>query len=114
MSGAAAVTLPFVTQLRTPRGGVVRLGDGVARVTIRVQFEALWDAFVVDASTDASVLSLVVAALQHFGLRDVDVHDCMVKLHGWEVRGADATVGSSGGKDGSTYLVQYRFRRPIR
>jgi hypothetical protein len=104
----------FVTGLRTPRGQVVRLGEGAQRVTIRVQFEALWDAFVVDASTDASISSLVTAALKRFGLGDALPADFMVKLKGWEVKGAEATVGSSGGKDGSTFLVQHRFRRPIR
>jgi hypothetical protein len=79
-----------------------------------VQFEPLWDAFVVDASNEAPVASLVSAAIQRFGLAGVPASDFMVKLRGWEVKGADATVGSSGGKDGSTYLVQYRYRRPIK
>jgi hypothetical protein len=115
MAGAAVASKqPFVTALRTPRGPVVRLGEGSARMTIRVQFEALWDAFVVDASADTPILTIVSTMLQRFGVRDALPADFVVKLRGWEVKGADATVGSSGGKDGSTFLVHHRFRRPIR
>jgi hypothetical protein len=111
---AVATKQPFVTQLRTPRGGVVRVGEGGTRMIVRVQFEALWDAFVVDAAADASVASLVDAALHRFGLAGASHGDFVVKLRGWEVKGAEATVSSAGAKDGSTFLVQYRFRRPIK
>ena len=112
---AATVTRPFVTALRTPRGAVVRLGaEGGERVTVRVQFEALWDAFAADVRTDTPVATLVRAALDHYGLSHASPADFMVKLRGWEVKGVDATVASSGATDGSTFLVQYLYRRPAR
>ena len=108
-------TRPFVTQLRTPRGAVVRLGEGGGeRVTVRVQFEALWDAIAMDVRTDTPVASLVEAALRRFGLAEAQLSEFIVKLSGWEVKGAEASVGSSGAKDGSTFLVAHRFRRPVR
>ena len=112
---AAAVVRPFATSLRTPRGAVVRIGaEGGERVTVRVQFEALWDAIALDVRTDEPVATVVRAALDRFAQGSAPMSDFITKLRGWEVKGADATVESSGAKDGSTFLVAYRFRRPVR
>jgi hypothetical protein len=89
------------------------VGQGDARVTVRVQFEALWDALVVDAASDAPVSALVTATLGHFGLGDAPLSEFVVKLRGFEVKG-DATVASSGAAGGSTFLVAHRYRRPVR
>ena len=115
-TGAATITSrPFVTALRTPRGPVQRIGtDGGERVTVRVQFEALWDAVAFDVRTDEPVATLVQSALAHFKVPNTSPAEFITKLNGWEVKGADATVASSGAKDGSTFLVAYRFRRPVR
>ena len=113
--GAATGTQPFVTALRTPRGPVQRIGtDGGERVTVRVQFEALWDAVAFDVRMDEPVATLVQSALAHFKVPNTSPAEFITKLNGWEVKGADATVASSGAKDGSTFLVAYRFRRPVR
>jgi hypothetical protein len=115
VSGAVAGQRPFVTALRTPRGEVIQLGEaGGERVTVRVQFEALWDAIAVDVRTDDPVAALAIAALKRFGLPDATLGEFIVKLRGWEVKGAEVTVGSSGAKNGSTFLVAHRFRRPVR
>jgi hypothetical protein len=110
---AAAGTRPFVTALRTERGKVVRLGEGADRVTLRMQFEALWDAVAVDVPVTMPISDLTTAMLKHFGVAHAPLSDFIVKLRGWEVKG-DATVESSGAKNGSTLLVAYRFRRPVR
>ena len=113
--GATSASRPFVTALRTPGGAVHRIGaDGGERVTVRVQFEALWDAIAVDVRADESVASLVQWALAYFKVANATPAEFITKLNGWEVKGADATVASSGAKDGSTFLVAYRFRRPVR
>jgi hypothetical protein len=116
VSGAAvATTRPFITAFRTPRGDVVRLGaEGGERVTVRVQFEALWDAVAVDCRADEPVSTLVRTALGRFGLGQAPLSEFVVKLHGWEVKGTDTTVASAGAADGSTFLVHYRHRRPSR
>lgn len=117
MSGAVtaptAGARPFVTGLRTPRGAVLRVGDGGDRVMLRVQFEALWDAIVVDASADAPMAAVVRGTLQRFGCADALLSDFVVKLRGFEVKG-EATVASSGACDGSTLLVAHVRRRPVR
>lgn len=115
MSGSAvAPARPFVTALRTPRGASLRVGDGAERITVRVQFEALWDAVAVDVATSESVESLVRAALTRFGMGAAPLAEFVVKLRGWEVKGAEVTVAGSGATDGSTFLVAHRFRRPVR
>jgi hypothetical protein len=115
VSAAAVVpATPFVTALRTERGKVVRIGKGAERLTLRVQFEPLWDAIAVDVPTTMPIADLTMAVLGHFGVSQAPFSDFIVKFQGWEVKGGDATVGSSGAKNGSTLLVQYRFRRPVR
>ena len=122
MSGTATTTAtttapqrPFVTALRTPRGAILRLGaEGGERITVRVQFEALWDAVAVDVRTDEPVSTLVRAALARFGQGEAPLSEFITKLRGWEVKGAEATVASSGATDGSTFLVAHRSRRPVR
>lgn len=112
---SAVLVRPFVTALRTPRGAVVSLGAaGGSRVTVRVQFEPLWDAIAADVRTDEPISEIVRATLNRFGLAGAPVSDFMVKLRGWEVKGADATIESSGALDGSTLLIQYRYRRASR
>jgi hypothetical protein len=112
---AGAAIRPFVTALRTPRGAVLRVGaEGGDRITVRVQFEALWDAIAVDVRADEPVATLVLAALARFGQGHVPLSDFVTKLHGWEVKDAAATVASCGARNGSTFLVAYRLRRPVR
>lgn len=116
MSGAAAgAPRPFVTALRTPHGQMLRVGSGAGdRLTVRVQFEALWDAVAVDVRADESVHALAGAALDHFKVSHASLAEFVTKLNGWEVKGAEATVASSGATDGSTFLVAYRFRRAVK
>lgn len=112
---SATVARPFVSGLRTPRGAVIRVGaDGGDRLTVRLQFEALWDAIAVDVRSDEPVATLSRTVLERFGVKDATPADFVTKLNGWEVKGAEATVASSGARDGSTFLVAHRFRRPLR
>lgn len=112
---AVAHPRPFVTGLRTPRGSVVRLGaEGGARITLRVQFEALWDAVAFDVRADESLTTLVRGCLARFGEGDAPMSEFVTKLHGWEIKNLDVSIADSGARDGSTFLVAYRFRRPVR
>ena len=106
---------PFVTALRTPQGEIVRIGaEGGERVTVRVQFEPLWDATAFDVRADESLEVLIRAALARWGQGDVPMSEFVTKLNGWEVMSLGVTVADSGAVDGSTFLVAYRFRRPVR
>ena len=84
------------------------------RVRVRVQFESLWDHVPMDVPADEPVSTLVRTALARFGIANAPLAEFVTKLNGWEVKGAEATVASSGATDGSTFLVAYRFRRPVR
>jgi hypothetical protein len=115
VSGALTHPTPFVTVLRTPRGAVTQAGaPGGERVTVRLQFEALWDAMAVSVRTDEPVITLVDAILTHVGLQHASQADFVTKLRGWEVKSTEVSVAEAGARDGSTFLVAYRFRRPIR
>jgi hypothetical protein len=108
------VTAPFVSQLRARRGAI-RLGaDGQPRVSLRVQMPEVWDAVVVEAPSSEPVLSVKTNALAAL-LPDGDSADAFVlKLNGYEVLDESVSVADSGAKNGSTFLLTYRRRRPVR
>ena len=108
------MTAPFVTQLRA-RPGVIRLGaDGQARITIRVQLLEAWDMVRIETPPDepiATVKREALAALQPNG----STPDAfVVKLNGFEVLDEGVSVADTGAKNGSTFLLTYRRRRPVR
>lgn len=111
---AVATVRPFVTQLRTPRGQVLAIGEaGGDRITIRAQFEPLWDAVAMDVRTDTPVRVVARAMLDRFG-EHADLSAFVVKVRGWEVRDLDATLADAGVRAGTTVHVAYRYRRPVR
>jgi len=108
------VTAPFVSQLRS-RPGVLRLGaDGQPRITVRVQLLETWDVLRVETPATERVGALkaeALAALQPNG----DPADAFVlKLNGYEILDENVSVLDTGAKNGSTFLVTYRRRRPVR
>lgn len=112
---AAPATRPFVTTVRTPRAQVLAVGaPGGERIVVRVQFEPLWDSVAMDVRTDEPVLTLVREALAYFGEPVASMGQYVTKLFGAEVADLASTVGASGARAGSTFLVAYRFRRPVR
>ena len=105
---------PFVSQLRS-RPGVIRIGEaGTQAITIRVQVLEAWDTVRVEVSPSEPVLTVKVRALEAL-YPEADFHDdFVVKINGFEVLDENASVESSGAKDGSTYLITRRRRVPIR
>jgi Protein of Unknown function (DUF2604) len=108
------VSAPFVSQLRA-RPGVVRLGtDGQSRITVRVQLLEAWDAVRVETPESEQIGALkaeALAALQPNG----DPPDAFVlKLNGFEVLDENVSVADTGATNGSTFLLTYRRRRPVR
>jgi hypothetical protein len=104
---------PFVNSLRT-RGDAFKLGspsDQVLRV--RAQVLEAWDAIRIDANPLASVRSLKELALRELypDVRHADEY--VVKLNGFEILDEDAPISSTAARNGSTFLVTDRRRRPV-
>ena len=108
------MSAPFVTQLRA-RPGVVRLGaDGQPRITVRVQMPEVWDLVRVETPASESVRSVKAEALAVLQPQGGQPEDFVVKLNGYEVLDETASLADAGAKDGSTFLLTYRRRRPVR
>ena len=103
----------FATQLRTNRAPIF-VASGPNAITIRVEASDLWETVRVTAlpsTTVSEVKQRVVADL--FPASDLP-DDFVVKLKGWELLDARATLSDAGAEDGSILLLAYRRRRPVR
>ena len=108
------MTAPFVTELRTSDDVLnVGTGDGDA-LHLRVQVAELWDTLRVDTAGATSISEVKNAALERFFPDGAAVTDYVVKLRGFEILDENASLTSSGVKDGSTLLLARRRRRPVR
>jgi len=106
--------MPFVTALRS-RHGIVRVpGAGTSRITVRVEMPERWETVAFDVPTGAPVYALKLEALAQFGLQNALPGDFVLKLRGFEVLAEQASISESGARGGSTYLITYRRRRPVR
>ena len=107
------MSAPFVAQLRA-RPEVIRLGTGSEPViTVRVQVPEVWDTVRVDAPPDTSVLTVKTHALEEM-VPGADAGEYVTKLRGYEVLDETASLSAAGVLNGSTLLVAYRRRRPVR
>ena len=108
------MTTPFVAQLRS-RPGVIRLGsDGQPYITIRVQLAEAWDTVRVETPPTESVGAVKAQTLQALRPNGEPVDAFVVKLNGFEVLDENVSVADSGATNGSTFLLSYRRRRPVR
>jgi hypothetical protein len=108
------VSAPFVAQLRS-RPGVIRLGsDNQPRITIRVQLAEAWDTVRVETPPAESVAAVKAEALDALRPNDAPADAFVVKLNGFEVLDENVSVADAGATNGSTFLVSYRRRRPVR
>ena len=109
------MTVPttFVNSLRT-RGQPFKLGvPGDNPVRDRAQVLEAWDAIAIEANPSASVRSLKQLALREL-YPDVQHDDeYVVKLNGFEILDEDAPVSSTAARNGSTFLITDRRRRPV-
>lgn len=97
------------------RPGVLALGAPAENaITVRVQIPELWDTLAVRCAPDTSVLALKQAALDAFLPIHQPTSDFVMKLRGFEVLDESAPLTVAGARDGSTFLLSYRFRRPVR
>ena len=108
------MTAPFVAQLRS-RPGIVRLGaDGQPRITVRVQLAEAWDTLRVETPSGESVAALKSEALAALVPNGDPPEAFVVKLNGFEVLDENVSIAESGATNGSTFLLSYRRRRPVR
>lgn len=105
----------FVNTLRNNGKPLTLGGVGQNGNTLKVRAQVLeaWDAIRVDASPSASVRSLKELALRELYPDPKHAADFMVKLSGYEVLDEDAPLSSTGARDGSTFLITDRRRRPV-
>ena len=103
-----------VNELRARPGLLVLGADAADAITVRVQIPELWDTIAVKCAPDTLVLALKKAALEAFEQRSHPAHEYVMKLRGFEVLDENAPVTVAGAREGSTFLLTYRFRRPVR
>jgi hypothetical protein len=106
----------FVTSLRS-RPGTIRLGDPAKPViTLRVEMPEVWDTVRIAAPSDEPVSVVKERALAELypdSESDGD-GDFVLKLNGYEILDEDASLAQTGAVDGSTLLLTFRRRRPVR
>jgi hypothetical protein len=103
----------FVNGLRT-QGHAFKLGAPSGTVLqLRAQVLEAWDAIRIDADPSASVKSLKQLALRELYPDARHEDEYVVKLNGFEVLDEDAPISSTAAKNGSTFLITDRRRRPV-
>jgi len=97
------------------RPGIVAVGTDLSHaITVRVQMPELWQTIAMKLAEGTTVLAMKKAALEAFGEHAHAADEFVVKLRGWEVHEEALPVTTAGAKEGSTFLLSYRQRRPVR
>jgi hypothetical protein len=103
----------FVGQLRSARPPI-ELGRGTDSVAFRVQALEMWEAVRVVAPPSTTVAEVKQRAVSTFFPDHPYPEDFVLKLRGWEMLDERETIGGGGIVAGSTLLLTYRRRRPVR
>lgn len=107
------MTIPFVSTLRA-RAESVRLGPpDSSAINVRVEIPELWDVVRIVTPPSETVLAVKVAALAALDPRG-DQRDYVMKLRGFEMLDEQHSLSEAGAKEGSTFLLTHRRRRPVR
>ena len=102
----------FVASVRA-QSETLRAGAG-GEWLIRVEISDVWDVVRVEASPRTSVREVKELAVVHL-VPDADgAGEFVTKLNGVEVVDENQPLESAGAQNGSTLLVAYRRRRPVR
>lgn len=81
---------------------------------LRVEMPEVWDVARIDVSPDEPVLAVKVHALAALYPKARAHDDFVIKLRGHEIFDESATLAEAGARDGSTFLLTHRRRRPVR
>ena len=97
------------------RPGILSVGatDGET-ILVRVQMPEFWDTIAVRCAVDTPISALKTAALAAFGQYLHAPVEYVVKLRGHEVHREAESVQTVGAREGSTFLLTHRHRRPVR
>jgi len=108
------VTAPAVAQLRA-RPEVIRLGAPGEEVwSVRVEIPDVWDLVRIDAPPSTPVALIKQRSLDEL-VPDAPASDqWVVKLHGFEVLDESVSLMDAGARNGSTFVVMGRHRKPVR
>ena len=106
------MTTPFVTSLRA-RPETLVLGNA-PRLTLRVEMPEVWDAVRIQAPGAEPVSQVKEAALKALYPNGASYADFVIKLNGYEVLDESVPLSQAGALDGSTFLLTFRRRRPVR
>jgi len=88
--------------------------SGAETIAVRVQMPELWDTIAVRCASETSVTMLKRAALDAFGQQLYAPVEYVMKLRGHEVHYEERSVRAVGARDGSTFLLTFRHKRPVR
>jgi len=83
------------------------------RLMIRVRLLDTWDELEFDVGPDETVATLKAKALASYRLKR-PTNEYEVKLGGRLIADEAVPVGSTGAKDGSSFIVLPKRRRPVR
>lgn len=108
------MSAPFTTTLRAAPGTLVVGAAAEPRLQFRVQLLDTWETVRVEAPADTPVGVVKERTLSALRPADEEPDEYLVKLGGWEVLDENATIAAVGGRDGCTFLVCGRRRRPVR
>jgi hypothetical protein len=109
------VTAAAVVSSLRARPEVIRLWSGEQPfISVRVEMPEVWDTVRIEAPPTETVLTVKMRALDALFPDHGDGDDFIMKFNGFEVRDEHASIGQVGAKDGSTFLLTFRRRRPVR
>jgi hypothetical protein len=108
------VSTPFVTSLRARPETLVVGNPGADAITIRAQLFEAWDAVRISASPNESVENVKARALETLDPSGGDHAGYLVKLRGFEILDETISLAAAGVANGSTMLIAFRHRRPVR
>jgi hypothetical protein len=104
---------PFVNSLRAAGPPFILGSASNQMLHVRAQVLEAWDAIRIDANPSASVRSLKQLALRELYPDARREEEYVVKLHGFEILDEDAPISSTPARNGSTFLITDRRRRPV-
>lgn len=103
-----------VSALRARPGILTLAGAATDTFVVRVQMPEVWDTVAVRCAAETGMMALKRAALEAFGQHGQPAEEYVLKLRGFEVLDESGTVAAAGAREGSTFLLTYRRRRPVR
>lgn len=102
----------FVNTLRV-RPGTLELG-GADAMTVRVQLADAWDSVAISAGAGTTLRAVKDAAFAVLGHPHDLAADYVMKLRGVDMPVESLELGDSAARDGSTFILVRRVRRPVR